>query len=101
EGRLALGEARAALGEDLHDAVRRVRPVERARGGALDHLDALDVLAVDVGHAEARDGAVHDDQRILAAREARRGTEADRRLGVGLSGYGDDARARHFPLETA
>src|SRR2546430_12607086 len=35
------------LGNDLDHAVRRVCPVERRRGGALDHFDALDVVGIE------------------------------------------------------
>src|SRR5690606_39437657 len=48
-GRVELRRARrASLRDDLDDAVRRLRAVQRRRGRALDDLDALDVGRVDV-----------------------------------------------------
>src|SRR5690606_36888187 len=38
----------AALREDLDDAVRCLRPVQRGRGRTLDHLHPLDVVRDDV-----------------------------------------------------
>ena len=91
---------RAALREDLHDAVVGARSVERRRRGAADHLDALDVGGIEVGEpvlrvrpaAEVRelrravvdDHAVDDVERIGAGDERVRAAQA----------HGDAAAAR-------
>ena len=84
----------ASLGEDLDDAGRRIRPVERGRRRALHDLDALDVVGIDVverapvdvgaalcGPGEgrvariliaARTHAVDEDQRLVGQRDRRR-----------------------------
>ena len=88
-----------ALGEDLHDAVRRVGAVERGRGRALHDLHALDVFARDVREAEARDHAVDDDERILPPADARRTAEPERRLTTRLRRIGDQADAGDLALD--
>ena len=92
---LALGQLRSALREDLHHAIRRVGAVERARGRALDHFHALDVFRVDVGERQAGDRAVHDDQRIGRAGEARGRAEADRRRRTRLARDGHHRGTGH------
>src|SRR5690606_29830858 len=42
---------RTLLGEDLDDAVRGLGAIERGRGGALQHLDALDGGRIDIVEA--------------------------------------------------
>ena len=60
---LAVGDSVAALGEDLHDPVRGIGPVQRRRRRALHDLHPLDVLGADVGEGVVGDRAVHHDQR--------------------------------------
>ena len=79
------------LRNHLHDAVRRIRSIERRCRRTFDDLDALDVLARHVSEAEAGDHAVDDDERILPAADAGRAPEAQRRLGARL------CRVRHEP----
>ena len=93
--RLAGGQCGATLGEDLHHAVGGVRAVQRARGGTLDDFDALDVFGVDVGEREARDRAINDDERILAARERRRTAETDARGRARLAVHRRHTRTSH------
>ena len=69
---LPFRQARATLGEDLHDAIGGVRPVQGAGRRALDDFHALDVFRRDVRHGESRDRAVDDDERIGLAGDARR-----------------------------
>src|SRR5207249_6833518 len=60
-----VGKVLAALREDLDYTVRRVRAVQRRAGGALDDLDPLDVLGVQVRERGTGDRSVHDDDRVL------------------------------------
>ncbi len=46
------------LGEDLNDAVRGVGAVERRRGRAFQHFDALDVVRIQIRRAVFADAAV-------------------------------------------
>src|SRR5207249_2292332 len=80
----AVGQVLAALREDLDHAVRGVRAVQRRAGGALDDLDPLDVLGVQVRERGTRDRPVHDDEWVLRPREARGGPEPDLGRGTGL-----------------
>ncbi len=90
---------RAALREDLDHARRSLGAVQRRRGRALDDLDALDVVRVDVverahrdlsapplhhaGGAHAREGSVHHphavdvDDRLVRHRDAGVSAQAD------------------------
>jgi hypothetical protein len=82
------------LGEDLDDAIGRLRAVERGRGRSLEHLDALDGGGIDVVEARRAAAAlvqathaaavvdadpIHVDDRLLALRQA--GAAADAQLG--------------------
>ena len=111
---LAVRDALAMLGEDLHHTVRGIRPVQRRRRRALHYLDPLDVFGVDVCEAVVRDRAVHDDQRTrhlcrstrgnIASRwrcEGGRPAQPDRRLAAGRAASLDQPHPRHFALERA
>ncbi len=92
---------RAALGDDLHDAVRRFRAVQRRRRGSLDDLDAGDVVRVQVvqaAHAAAAPltgaaariavhaNAVDVDDRVRAEGQTGDAADLQRRSGADLSG---------------
>ena len=100
--------APATLRDDLNDAIRRLRAIERRGGGSLDDLDALDLFRIDVVdpacaataslHRSLRGIAVHAhavdvDDRIIAQRETARAPNADLCARADLAGRGqhDDA----------
>ena len=98
---LPFGEVRAALCEDLDDAVGRVRSIQRTRRGTLDDFDVIDVFGVDVGEAEPRDRTVNDDERILASGERGGGAEANGRLSTGRAGVDGHTGTGNFSAEAA
>src|SRR5439155_8101580 len=95
------------LGNDLDHAVRRVCPVERRRGGALDHFDALDVVGIEeiesraaLERARPLDDATLDpypvdikDRRVPAAQRAGTADPYVRR-GARLAAVGHHSQAR-------
>ena len=97
------GAARSRPGEDLNDAGGRFGPVQRCRGGALQDLDALDGLGVDVvdpGRIPAAAGA--DIVPPAAAAIDPHPIHVDNRLGrLGKAGGTPDADARAFAREPA
>ena len=95
----AIGQRLAALREHLHHAVGRVGAVQCRRSGALDDLDALDVLAGDIGKAEPRDHAVDDDQRILAAANTGRAAQPQHGLTARLCRVRDQPHTGHLALD--
>src|SRR2546427_772211 len=65
--RHALARPAARLRCDVDDAITGARPVQRRARGALDDLDAFDVVGVEVGERPVDDHAVHDIERVLTA----------------------------------
>jgi hypothetical protein len=92
----------ARLGRDLNDARASARAVEARAGGALHHLDRLDVERVDVRRGAVEDDPVDDDERTLraAGRVERLGaTQHDCRRRAGTPIRHHDLRARHLALQ--
>ncbi len=104
------GAARSRPGEDLNHAGGRFGPVQRCRGGALQDLDALDGLGVDVvdpGRIPATAGAdkvppaaatidphsIHIDDRFGRLREAGGAADADARAFARQPARGQDRDA--------
>ena len=87
----------ALLGGDDDDTVGGTRTIDRGRGGILEHLDALDVIAVQLVHTGLRGHSVDDVERVVVVQSshtayAHRGGTA--RITVGL-----DVHARHAALQ--
>ena len=107
----------ATLGEDLNDAIRRLGPVQRRGGRALQHFDPLDVVRVQVTEtvgrratAERAAGAVLEplrgalvdanaidvDRGPLRERERRRAADADVLSRTDASAHGRGAKPGDF-----
>ena len=120
--------AAAALGRDKNDASRCLRSVDRGRGCALQHLDAFDVVGVEVrdsvdgtlltGHCDGgctrrlrdavdarrdadvtRHHTVHHIERIRRADERCDTAEANAIPATGRARVLLDLRASDFPLQ--
>ena len=111
----------AGLGEDLDHARRRFGAVQGGGRGALDDLDALDVVGIDVvqrardviAAAEirsrggnvlrvpvaAKSHAIHIDERLIAHRDAHVAAESDHRARAGTRGAGHHRHAGRAPLK--
>src|SRR2546426_7855940 len=99
----------AALGRDEHDAVRRIRAIDRGRRRVAQHGDTFDVVRVEVvqrvaaggepaSRAVAEGDAVHDIQRLAAG--AHRGGGADAYGEAAVEGIVvDDLHARRLALD--
>src|SRR5206468_4184892 len=124
DGEIRLAAA-AALRRDHDDAARRLRAVDRRRGGAFQYLDVLDVVGVEIGDAihrvllagdgnaapgrlgdavragrdrdVARDHAVDDVERCRVAEDGRRAAQSNAIAATGRAGVLLNLRARHFP----
>ena len=86
-----------ALGRDEDDAARTARAVDRRSRSILEHLEALDIVAVEVreGPGVARN-AVDDVKRLVARRGRLDAADADRDVAVGLSAQREHLHARHL-----
>ena len=87
----------ALLGGDDDHTVGSTRTVDRGRGGILQHLDALDVVTVQLVHAGLGGHTVDDVQRVVVVQrtdttDAYRGST--RQVTVGR-----DVHARHTTLQ--
>ena len=104
------------LGSDLDHAVGRVRTVQRRRGRTLDHFHRLPVLRVEIVETRRRlparraqsavgvrdvvhAHAVHDDDRLIAEREAGRAPDPDAGPGPGGPAALHHLHARHAGVE--
>src|SRR5690606_6814024 len=107
---------RAPLRDDLDHPVRGLGAVQRGGRGALDDLDALDVVGIDV--VPAGDGAgaecladragrlrvvdadaVHVDERLVRKREASRAADADTAAAAKHTRSLDDGDARRAAVQ--
>ena len=111
----------ATLGKDLDHTGRRFGAVQRRRGGALDHLDAVDVRGIDVveravrgvvavarvargkgvlGEAVALDAhAVHVDERLVALGSRHVAAQADGRAAAHAAAVAGNREASRLALE--
>src|SRR5690606_20177244 len=93
EARALRGQRAAPAGPDVDHARPGARAVQRGGGRALDDLDALDVEGRQVDARLREYHVVDDDERCVAAVDARRRAEEDRGLRAGpRAGHHRDAR---------
>ena len=92
----------ARLRRDLNDSVARPGSVQRRTCRSLHHLDALDVVRVEIREVAVDHDAVDDVEGVLAAAlsvDHRRAAQQHRRLRPRPTTRRNDLRASHLPLE--